>query len=119
DAASPADRAFTRYYLAELAFNAGDPQSALAQDVAGLRDDPGYAALLEGKAKAEAALGRTAEAIADYVDVVRRVPQPEYVVELGELYQSLGEEKLAQEQYGTFRAEEQLFKANGVALDTD
>ena len=66
DAATPADRAFTRYHLAELAFNAGDPDAALAQDTAGLREVPGDAALLEGKAKAEAALGDTAAAIADY-----------------------------------------------------
>jgi tetratricopeptide (TPR) repeat protein len=119
DAPTPADRAFTRYYLGELAFNAGDPAAALAQDLAGLRDDPGCGALLEGKAKAEAALGRSAQAIRDYTDVISRVPQPEYVIELGELYQSLGETSRAAAQYALFRTEEKLFEANGVALDTD
>ena len=119
DATSPADRAFTHYYLAELAFNAGDPDAALKQDLAGLRDSPGYAALLEGKAKAEAALGDTTAAIADYTQVVQRVPQPEYVIELGELYQSLGKTDLANQEYNVFRAEERLFQANGVTLDTD
>jgi tetratricopeptide (TPR) repeat protein len=119
DATTPADRAFTRYYLAELAFNAGDPDAALAQDLAGLRDVPGDATLLEGKAKAEAALGETAAALGDYRRAVSLVPQPQYVIELGELYQSLGDMGNARQQYDLFRAEEQLLAGNGVTLDTD
>lgn len=119
DASTPADRAFTRYYLAELAFNAGDPHTALAHDLAGLRETPDDAALLEGKAKAEAALGDTPSAIADYRRAVDLVPQPQYVVELGELYESVGDLGNAKRQYQLFRAEEQLFASNGVTLDTD
>lgn len=119
DAPTPADRAFTRYYLAELAFNAGDLHAALDEDTAGLREVPGDAALLEGKAKAEAALGDTAVAITDYRRAVDTIPQPQYVLELGELYQSLGRAADAAREYGLFRAEEQLFASNGVTLDTD
>jgi tetratricopeptide (TPR) repeat protein len=119
DASTPADRAFAHYYLGELAFNQGDARTALAQNVAGLREDPGYSPLLEGKAKAEAALGDPAAAVGDFTRVVSLVPQPEYVVELGELYQSLGNLPMAQQEYSLFRAEEQLFASNGVTLDTD
>jgi tetratricopeptide (TPR) repeat protein len=119
DAATPADRAFARYYLGELAFNAGDPHAALAQALAGLRDVPGNPPLLEGKAKAEAALGDTASAVADFTRVVGLVPQPQYVIELGELYQALGNTQMAQQEYSLFRSEEQLFAGNGVTLDTD
>ena len=119
DAVTPADRAFTRYYLGELAFNAGDPRAALAQDLAGLRERPGDAPLLEGKAKAEAALGDTAAAVADYSRAVSLVPQPQYVVELGELYESLGDMADARREYELFRSEERLFADNGVQLDTD
>lgn len=119
DASSPTDRSFAHYYLAELAFNAGDPNGALGEDQAGLRDTADDPALLEGRAKAEAALGRTDAALADYQHAVNLVPQPQYVVELGELQQSLGRTRDAAQTYGLFRAEEQLFSANGVTLDTD
>lgn len=43
----------------------------------------------------------------------------QYVVELGELYESLGYSGNAKQEYALFRAEEQLFASNGVTLDTD
>lgn len=119
DAAGPSDQAFAYYYLGELAFNNGDPATELTQAQDGLRVAPNYTALLQAKAHAEAALGRTGPAIADLTRAVQRVPQPEYVLQLGELYQSLGRTKEADQQYQVFRAEQQLFTANGVALDSD
>jgi tetratricopeptide (TPR) repeat protein len=120
DAAStPADTAFTDYYLGELTRNAGDPTKAMTYYEAGLKVDPSYAALYEGRAKAEAALGRQDAAIADYTTVVGRVPQPQYVIEFGDYLQSLGRTAEAQQQYATFAAENQLFQDNGVLLDSD
>ncbi|MFI0937401.1 tetratricopeptide repeat protein [Streptomyces sp. NPDC021020] len=119
DAAGPADQAFAYYYLGELAFNNGDPGTELAEAEAGLRVAPTYTALLQAKAHAEAALGRTDAAITDLTQAVQRVPQPEYVLQLGELYQSLGRTEEADQQYQVFRAEQKLFTANGVALDSD
>jgi tetratricopeptide (TPR) repeat protein len=119
DAATPADVGFARYYLAELAGNSGHPAVALRQIHAGLSADPTSAALLEGRAKAEAALGRFGPALRDFAAVVNRVPQPGYVLEYGELLQSLGRGAAARQQYDVFRTEEKLFTANGVALDTD
>ncbi|MDJ0347428.1 tetratricopeptide repeat protein [Streptomyces sp. H10-C2] len=119
DAGTQADQAFAHYYLGELAFNNGDPTTALAEANAGLRIAPAYTALLQSKAKAEAALGNTKAAIADYTQAVQRVPQPEYVLQLGELYQSLGRTKEADQQYQVFRAEQKLFTANGVTPDSD
>ncbi len=55
---SPADTAFAQYYLGELAFNRGDPAASLRFNDAGLAADPGYSLLLQGKARAEAALGQ-------------------------------------------------------------
>lgn len=119
DAIAPADKAFAYYYLGELAFNSGDPQGALAQCQAGLRVDPSYAALLQGKARAEAALGRTDDAVRDYTAVVSQVPQPEYVVEFGDYLQSLGRTSDARRQQQVFAVENKLFQSNGVTLDTD
>ncbi|MEV4613175.1 tetratricopeptide repeat protein [Kitasatospora sp. NPDC049258] len=119
DANSPADQAFARYHLSQLALDNGDPKAALTHAEAGLRSAPGTASLLEARAKAEAALGDSASAVADLQRAVGQVPQPEYVLELGELLQSLGRNPEAEQQYQVFRAEQKLFTDNGVALDTD
>jgi tetratricopeptide (TPR) repeat protein len=114
---TPADTAFCRYYLGELAFNSGDLAEAARQYEAGIAADPGYVPPLEGKAKVEAARGDTAGAIRDYTAVVNRVPQPQYVLELGDLQASLGHQDAAQEQYRLLAAEQRLFYANGVVDD--
>jgi len=76
-AESPADTAFAQYYLGELAFGRGDAAASLQANEAGLAADPTYLPLLQGKARAEAALGRVADAVRDYAQVVRDVPQPQ------------------------------------------
>ncbi|MDQ4098685.1 MAG: tetratricopeptide repeat protein [Actinomycetota bacterium] len=119
DATTPADRGFARYHLGELAFNAGDPTAALEQYERGLTSDPSSVALLAGKAKAEAALGRTGAALSGYAEVVSRVPEPGYLVEYGELLQSLGRTAEAEEQYRLFGSVQKLLESNGVALDVD
>ncbi|WP_433888479.1 tetratricopeptide repeat protein [Streptomyces sp. CA-111067] len=119
DSAGPADQAFAHYYLGELAFNNGDPATELAEAEAGLRVAPTYASLYQAKARAEAALGKTDAALADLNRAVQQVPQPEYLLQLGELYQSLGRTREADQQYQVFRAEQSLFATNGVALDAD
>jgi tetratricopeptide (TPR) repeat protein len=113
----PADIAFCRYYLGELAFNNGDPAAALQQYQLGLRAQSSYDPLLAGRAKAEAALGRTTDALHDYATVVERVPQPEYILEYGELLQSIGRPQLAAAQYTLMASIQQLFAANGVVDD--
>ncbi|MBT2487189.1 tetratricopeptide repeat protein [Streptomyces sp. ISL-96] len=118
-ASTPADQAFARYYLSEIAFNNGDPATALTEAEAGLRTAPSYTALLQIKARAQAALGKTEEATATLTQAVQRLPLPEYVLQLGELHQSLGRPKEAEQQYEIFRAEQKLFADNGVTLDSD
>ena len=113
-ASEPSDIAFCRYYLGELAFNGGDPAAALLQYEAGLRADPRSAPPLAGRAKAEAALGRTAEALRDYETVATRVPLPQYLLEYGELLQSLGHGEQAAQQYQVLVLEQRLAEANGV-----
>ncbi len=116
-AVSPADIAFCRYYLGELSFNGGKPDEAARQYALGLKADKSYSPLLAGQAKAEAALGRTEAAVRDYTTVIGRVPQPQYVIELGELEQSLGRHTEAQQQFDLLDVEFKLFAANGVNDD--
>ena len=119
DAGSVADIAFTRFYLGDLAWGSGNARAALADYAAGAQADPSYAPLIEGRARAEEALGQTALALRDFAHVVSIVPQPSYLVEYGELLQAIGDSVAAQQQYALVRTEERLFRANGVALDSD
>ncbi|MEC4019130.1 tetratricopeptide repeat protein [Streptomyces sp. H27-D2] len=119
DASDPADAAFARTNLAGLALSDGDPAAALREVEEGLRAAPALPALLEARARAHAALGRTGPAVRDYTAAIARVPQPEYVIALGELQQSLGHKAKAREQYDLYRSQERLLRAAGVALDSD
>ena len=119
DASSPADSAFAHYYLGELAFNSGDLTGAAAEYTAARTADPSAVAPLEGMARVEAARGQTDAAVRDYTEAISRVPQPTYVLELGELEQSLGRTQEAQRQYRLLGTEERLFAANGVNVDLE
>ncbi len=115
----PVTSAFARTYLGELSFNyGGDAAKALAQFQAGLDADPTDYSLRAGEAKALAALGRTEEALADYAALVGAVPQPQFVLEYAELLASQ-HDPAADRQFALFRTEEELFRANHVALDTE
>ncbi|MEU3461063.1 tetratricopeptide repeat protein [Streptomyces sp. NPDC006733] len=117
DASSPADQAFCQHYLGELAFNTGKIPQALEHYRKALALDASYTPALAGVARAEAALGRTAQAVTDYQAAIARVPQPQYVLELGELLESLGRTTEAKAQYAVLEAEQKLFTANGVVDD--
>jgi len=117
EASDPADIAFCRYYLGELDFNSGNPKGAMEQYRLGLIAAPTSDSLLAGRAKAEAALGQTDAAVADYATVVGRLPLPEYVLEYAQLLKSLGRASEAQAQFALLTSIQQLFTANGVVDD--
>jgi tetratricopeptide (TPR) repeat protein len=119
DTGAVADVGFVRYYLGELAWNAGDAAGAERQYRAGLVADPAYVPLLAGLAKDEAGTGRVDAAVRDYASVVNRLPQPSFVIEYGDLLTSLGRGAEAQVQYDLVRTEEQLFQAQGVNVDLE
>ncbi len=119
DATSPADVAFSEYYLGELELHyAGGADKALTHYQAGLAASPTDPTLLAGKAKAEAALGQTALALADYAASVQALPAPQSVLEYAQLLDSLKDPRAAAE-YDLFRIEQRLYAASGVALDTE
>lgn len=117
DAPTAADRAFAQVYLGELAFNRGDPNTALNYYNQAMIQSPTDPAALAGKAKAEAALGQTETALTHFAELVGRAPEASYILEYGELLQSVGRDAEAQQQYDVFLAAQQLFKANGVQPD--
>ncbi len=119
DAFTPADIAFCRYYLGELAFNAGNLHEATRQYGAGRQADPSYFPLLEGIAKVEAAKGEVDAALRDYNALLSRVPLPQYVNELADFEQSLGRPRDAAAQLSLFQTEARLFTSNGVDVDLE
>ena len=119
DAPTGSNRAFALFCLGELKLNSGDPNAALTYYRAALDAAPGDSASLQGKAKAEAALGQNLTAIDDYATVVGQAPEPSYLIEYGELLESLGRTAEAHEQYDVFAATQTLFAANGVEQDAD
>ncbi|MFE2728401.1 tetratricopeptide repeat protein [Kitasatospora sp. NPDC059327] len=113
----PADQAFCQYQIAELDRNSGHAQEALTGYRQALRTDPDHTPALAGQARAEAALGRHDDAVRDYTAAIARVPLPQYLLELGELQESLGHPEQARDQYRLLTAEQQLAAANGVVDD--
>jgi tetratricopeptide (TPR) repeat protein len=119
DASSPSDRAFTRYYLGELAWNNGDVAGARRWYDAAVAADPAYLPGRTGQAKALAAAGDATAALAVYREAVQEQPQPSYVVELAELLDATGQEVAAREQYDVVRATQQLFASSGANVDLE
>jgi tetratricopeptide (TPR) repeat protein len=113
------DRAFAYFQLGELAWNSGRVVAAGRLYRAGLAADPTYVPLLYGRAKVEAAAGRTQHAIRDFQTVVDRYPSPTYVIEYADLLESLGRDRRASHQQELLRAQERIFRAAGVDLDLE
>lgn len=113
-AADPADIAFCRFYLGELAVNRGDPAGAVVQYQTALAVDPAYQEAHGGLGKAYAALGRLDESIVEYDRAVRARPLPGLLVEYGDVLTAAGHPDRAREPYDLVTTEQELFAANGV-----
>jgi tetratricopeptide (TPR) repeat protein len=113
-ATDPADIAFCRYYLGELAYNNGDLTEARRQYEAALAADSTYQLPGAGLAKVDAASGLTAKAIDGYDRVVQRLPLPQLVAEYGDVLTWTKQRDKANRQYDLFATEQQLFSTNGV-----
>lgn len=94
--------------LGQLYFNKGDLQTAEALFANVLAQQANYAPAQAAIAKVRAAQGRADEALALYQTIVSRLPMPQYVIELGELYESMGRRSDAKAQYDVVRAIQQL-----------
>ncbi|MEU3223649.1 tetratricopeptide repeat protein [Streptomyces sp. NPDC006976] len=113
-ATAPAEKTACLARLGELAWERGEPKEAVAQYGAALRIDKGHHVSLAGRARALAALGRTDEALRDYQAALAKSPRPAYLLELGELYESLGLDGDSVDQYEKLRAALDAGKARGV-----
>ena len=84
-----------------LAWEVGDYQAAATLASQAAKEAPDYYLPRFALARARASQGRTREAIAMYAKLIESLPQPEYVVALGDLYASIGDTARANAQYAT------------------
>ncbi|MEU9297695.1 tetratricopeptide repeat protein [Streptomyces sp. NPDC048266] len=85
-----ADKAASFARLGDLAWERGEPDEALARYGAALTLVPDHGPSLAGRARALTALGRPEDALRDWRAALARLPLPEYLLEAGELYESMG-----------------------------
>ncbi|WP_405817141.1 tetratricopeptide repeat protein [Streptomyces sp. NBC_01390] len=113
-ATSPAEEAEWQYRAGELAWERGEPADALRHFGAALRLDPGLGSARAGEGRALAALDRPTEALTAYRAALVEQPSPQYALELGELYDSLGRPEEARAQYAALRARVAKEQLGGV-----
>jgi tetratricopeptide (TPR) repeat protein len=87
--------------VGDLYFNMGQPKEAGRYYEAALRVFDDYHLALAGLGKVHAAQAKYEEAIAYYQQAINRVPQPEYLAALGDLYTLTDQPEQAQIQYET------------------
>jgi len=113
-AAQPAEQAAYLERAGELAWERGDLDEALRLFQAAVRLDPDQRAAQAGQGRTLAALGRTTEALNAYRVALDKQPCPQYALELGELYESLGLEQAARVEYDLLRTRAADDAAGGV-----
>jgi len=111
--------AWTHVQLGKLYFSHGRYDVAVKQQTLALRIFPLYPYGLDALAQSEAALGHYRHAIRLEQAAVNRIPLPQYVGFLGDLYRVTGRPVLAQRQYDLIGAIDRLLRANGVRTDVD
>lgn len=112
-AVDPADIAFCRYHLGELAWNAGDLETAEREYAAGSAVDATYLPLQEGRAKVAGARGHTDAALAAYAQLTARSPTPDHLLSYAALLRAAGRAAEADGQRALADAAHRLFVTNG------
>ncbi|MES5823594.1 tetratricopeptide repeat protein [Streptomyces sp. RG80] len=102
-AGAPAERAAYLERVGQLAWERGDREPALRHFQEAVRLDPDQRAAQAGQGRVLAALGRTSEALSAYRMALAKRPDPQYALELGELYESVGLRQAAEVQYDLLR----------------
>ncbi|MFD5567133.1 tetratricopeptide repeat protein [Streptomyces cadmiisoli] len=113
-ARTPAERAGWLERSGQLAWERGDLRVALRYFDRALRLDPDLRAAQAGQGRTLAALGRTTEALDAYRTALDKQPSPQFALELGELYESLGLEQAAGVQYDLLRTQVDSATEGGV-----
>ena len=110
---------WTAVQLGQLHFNRGEWAEADVYYQAALKSNAAYPFALAGRGRVVAAQGNFENAIGFYAQAVDRLPLPEFVIPLGDLYSLTGQKEKAVEQYGLVRVIQQLNQAAGMAVDME
>lgn len=112
--ANPESIAWCRVHLGDELMNDGKLNEAEREYDHALYSFPNYHLALASKARARYAAGDTDNAIVFYKRAIERVPLPEYIAPLGDLYAKLGRADEAKQQYDQVEFIEKM----GAASDT-
>jgi tetratricopeptide (TPR) repeat protein len=115
----PEPTAWTEWQLGKLAWAHGDLRQAERRYRAALAAFPRYVYALDSLAQVEAARGRLRAAITFEREASNRIPLPQFVAQLGDLFRAAGDRTRAAKQYATIGAIERLLRANGVRTDLE
>jgi tetratricopeptide (TPR) repeat protein len=121
EAGAPGSEAllWTQVQLGHLYFNRGDLTTAERIYLDTLQTRPDYVYAWAGIARVRAAQGHSVEAIRIYQEAIKRLPLPEFVIALGELYDAAGRPAEARRQYDLVRGMQQLNAGAGMDVDLE
>jgi tetratricopeptide (TPR) repeat protein len=111
--------AWTHVQLGLLYLGHSQPRRALQEMDDALQLDPTYYVALDGMGQVQAGLGHVRAAIDYEQAAVDRVPLPQQVALLGDLYRAAGRKADARREYALIGVIEKLLAANGVRNDLD
>ena len=110
---------WVRVQLGNLHFGQGDLAAAEREYRRSLTALPDYVPAQAGMARIAVAQRNYPRAIALYHKVTERMPLPEYVIALGDVYARQGDQARAQEQYALVQVIDKLLASNGVNTDME
>jgi len=111
--------AWSHVQLGKIYWEIGRVASTGAEDRAALRAYPRYPLALDALARVQAAQSHLQAALTTEGDAVNRIPLPQYVSFLGDLYRATGHKAAAGKQYGLIAVIDKLLTANGVNSDLE
>jgi tetratricopeptide (TPR) repeat protein len=109
--------AWVHTQLASVYLARGDIKDSDSEYQQSLKIYPNYVHALAGMGAVRAEQGRWSESSDYYTQAVNRLPQPQYVAALGDVYALSGDQANAQEQYALVEAIDKLYQANGINTD--
>lgn len=118
-AGSQSDAAFAAFQLGELEWNRGDAKAAVPHYRRALAHDAGSVRSQAALARASYFAGDEDAAIDEYRSVVERLPLPQYVADLADIYTVTDQPDLAKDQLELLDAQLRIFKDAGVSVDAD
>jgi tetratricopeptide (TPR) repeat protein len=105
--------------LGNLYLNNGRADEAKKAYEAALTRFPEYVHAYSGLARASVAAAGLTDAEMYYRQAIDRVPMPEFLIGLGEVYERLGRAEDAKAQFGLVRAIQEIYRSNGVQMDAE